>query len=380
MNKTSIPWVLDPDDKPGYTWNPAIGCKAISPGCAHCYAARLAGTRLAHLPQYAGLVSRKREVETVVHSRNSATLKLVESVGHWTGEVRFFPEKLAEPLRLRKPAGIFVMDMGDIALLDDDQFDTVFGVMAACQYLGRDGGPGHRFYVLTKRPAILRARLSVDRRQRWARSATMHGGGYDPDGIHDQVAMGPQVLPHVWIGASVCTQDEAEKNIPDLLQTPAAVRFLSMEPLLEEVDISDWMANQDAEQDTTSHAIWRGDARGIDWVIVGGESGPKARPYRPEWPAEIISQCNDAGVPVFHKQVGSNCITRNDDNFTAGEGDPDFPGWPDHLIAEGRVQDVNPVNRYQGADVRIRTRDRAGADPSEWREGLRVRQLPTVKR
>lgn len=296
MNKTSIAWVKNPDGTDGFTWNPFVGCKTAGEGCKNCYAARLAGTRLANLPQYAGLVSTKREVETLVKSyrgRNKGatpqvrgSLKVIESVGHWTGEVRFFPEKLVEPLRRKKPASIFVGDMGDIALLEFEQIAAIFGVMAA--------SPKHTYHVLTKRPERLRA---------WfAQLAQMDG---------DPWTTWP--LPNVRIGASVCTQADADRLIPELLQVPAALRFLSVEPLLELVRI---------EGINTPGGIlkplvglnWVPTARGlelspksvgpkIDWVIVGGESGPGARPCNVDWIRSIVSQCAAAVTPCFVKQM-----------------------------------------------------------------------------
>lgn len=370
MNKTSIAWVRNFDGSQGYTWNPFVGCKVVSPGCAHCYAARLAGTRLAHLPQYAGLVTRKREVETTMHSRNSASLKLVESVGHWTGEVRFFPEKLDEPLRLRKPTSIFVGDMGDLFHdgLTNEQIASVFGVMAAC--------PQHTFHVLTKRAERMRAwfewvqgnpakRLGDAVADAWEFSEEFgafvqnYVGGWaswrnqhDGNPLNGTVKRWP--LANVRVGVTVENQAAASERIPLLLQTPASVRFLSMEPLLEAVRIDDIDNHQGGSLKPLVGLNWVLTSRGlelspkevgpkIDWVIVGGESGPRACRCNIEWIRDIIGQCRQAGVPVFVKQIGARATIEAEGHAT------------------GRFFHLN---------------DRAGADPTEWPEDLRVHEFP----
>ena len=374
MNKTSIAWVRNPDGTPGFTWNPVKGCTPISPGCAHCYASRLASTRLAHLPEYKGLA----------HD------------GKWTGEVRFFPERLAEPLRHRKPAGIFLNDMGDTyhESVTFEQIAAMYGVMAAC--------PQHTFYVLTKRAKqrrewfgwldtmaercrsvfpyenhewlrmhVLRAKVVRDAAARKMPSYTeMVAGGWP--------------LPNVIEMSTVCTQAETDRDIPELLQTPAARRGLSIEPMLEEIDIAHSGAlgcNCEGEQCSGGCAWYKacgkeGLSHRTDLVIIGGESGPHARPFQVDWARSIRDQCKAAGVAYFLKQLGANCQTRNDDNFTCGDGDIDFPGWPDHLAAEDRIEEIPQGMEYQGAPVRLHFRDRAGADPAEWRDDLRVREFP----
>ena len=331
MNPTSISWVRGPDGAPGFTWNPMVGCTPVSAGCANCWAARLASTRLDHLPDYKGLAKD----------------------GKWIGGARFLPDRLAQPLHKRKPAGIFVRDMGDLFHEDitDEQLDSVFGIMAACQFLGRgDAVDGHRFYILTKRAKRQREYLQAKNlRERWAKRAVWYGGGINPDGIHDQVFYGKGPLSNVFVGVSIEDQPTADERIPELLQTPAAVRFVSYEPALAAVRIPGMLRMHTPEEEPNPT---------VDWVIVGGESGPSARPCHVEWIRSIIPQCQDAGCAVFTKQLGSNCVDRNDRGLPP-------TGWPDCRFTS-----------LDARQVRINLRDRTGADPSEWPEDLRVREWP----
>jgi protein gp37 len=390
MNPTSIAWCLSPDGSPGFTWNPVVGCRPVSPGCNACWASRLASTRLAHLPQYAGLAKD----------------------GRWTGEVRFLSERLAEPLRKRKPCGIFVCDMGDLfhESVTDEQIAAAFGVMGAC--------PWHRFYVLTKRARRMRewfgwVDCEVKRRLREAEGTPREGIELEPQDYVAQAALRhrkvraevfpvpgaagrmawPQrwPLPNVWCGCTVDDQQRAEERIPDLLQTPAAVRFLSVEPLLGPVDLEQlndgsWYDSEGAQcyDALRGAAYYRDGEHGlaggprIDWVVCGAESGPSARLCQVDWIRSIVRQCRVAQVPCFVKQLGANCRARNDENWTGDENDPGFPKWPGHLVGEDRIEHL-PGGGYQGAPVRVRFRNRAGADPAEWPVDLRVRELPEVR-
>lgn len=364
MNPTSISWCLGPDGTPGYSWNCFAGCSAkpISKGCEHCWACRLAATRLAHKPGYKGLAYVDDSGEGAIPCR-------------WSGEVRFFPEKLTEPLRRRKPTGIFCGDMGDIALLPFEQIAAIFGVMAAT--------PQHRYFILTKRPGRLRewfawASENTARKIADACAATCQFGEdfdifvanyidgwsrpkWDPDQTNPANGTRPRwPLPNVWVGCSVCTQEDADRNIPELLQIPAAVRFLSCEPLLEAVDLRE-VVMPDGDCLGAGLDNLGGSGTEIDWVIVGGESGPTARPCSVDWVRSIAQQCKYAGVPVFVKQLGANVIADHDDCSTGKSARYDLD-WA------------------KGGGLKVRMRDRAGADPAEWPADLRVRQLPEVLR
>jgi protein gp37 len=337
MNKTSISWVRNPAPiaGTGFSWNCFAGCSPNKPsaGCANCYAERLAATRLAHLPAYAGLTSM---VDT------SGETTEARSRPRWTGTVRFFPEKLAEPLRRRTLSGIFVGDMGDVALLPNEHIAAIFGVMAAC--------PQHRFYLLTKRPARLR---------KWFEWATDDGArcrivGLPAAELHARQKDWHQIrwrwpLPNVWIGTSVCTRADLG-NLYELRRIPAAVRFVSFEPLLED--------------------LGKVDLTGIAWAIVGGESGPRARPMHLEWMRSLNQQCKAAGVARWNKQLGAK-IAGDNEPFCVqrwfGEGWTSIPP----IIGE------NAQKKPDGAlAFGIGSPGSAGADMSEWPEELRVRELP----
>lgn len=271
------------------TWNPVTGCTLVDRGCENCYAARLAATRLQHHPSRAGL-----------------TRTNVAGVAKWTGEVRFNEQWLDQPLRWTKPRRIFVCAHGDLFHEDvpDDWIDRIFAVMALC--------PQHTFQVLTKRPE--RAAKYFDARRDgdpWAEAADWLSDLLDLE--NHAVVLEPKdiPLPNVWLGTSISDQASAEARIPHLLACPAAVRFVSVEPMLGPVDLrcvrvedEDVAMNIDA---LAVQHIWYnlyGGGR-LDWVICGGESGPGAR----VWPGfdaaarSLRDQCQVAGVAFFMKQM-----------------------------------------------------------------------------
>lgn len=270
------------------TWNPTVGCMKVSAGCEQCYAITTA-YRLEHAfkqEAYQGL-----------------TRKLPDGSVNWTGKVSTLPDRLALPLSWNKPRRIFVDSMSDLFHEDvpDDFIDQVFAVMAMCEQ--------HTFQVLTKRPERMLA--SARRLQErfaaetpYLQAVTVPGRlaarteAWWAIGATDEYRW---PLPNVWLGVSVEDQRAADERIPLLLQTPAAVRFLSCEPLLGRIELSDVSGWRDA-------ARWLGRMNlgldAISWVIAGGESGPKYRPMDLDWARSLRDQCQASGVAFHFKQIG----------------------------------------------------------------------------
>jgi protein gp37 len=274
VGKTSIEWTRGDDGSAGASCNPIVGCTECSPGCANCYAARLAATRLRSTYQYKDLavIAPDGAIPTPAALRYGKTPR-------WTGEVRFLPERLNEPRHWKKPRRIFVCDMGDLfhEKVHDEWIDQVFAMMVDC--------PQHTFQVLTKRAERMRdylRKVSVDQILQHVR------------GLGNVLALG-NTLPNVWCGVSVENQHFADERIPVLLETPAAVRWISAEPLLGPISFGEVMRAL-----PPGHLYWPP----LDWVVCGGESGPNARPMHPDWARSLRDQCQAAGVPFFFKQWG----------------------------------------------------------------------------
>lgn len=314
-DKTGISWT-------DATWNPVRGCSRVSEGCRHCYAERVAARFSGPGQPYEGLIKiRKSEVinyrETLAERKT--IVKDVEEP-RWNGKVRFVTQHLADPLRWKKPRRIFVNSMSDLfhESLTNEQIAAVFGVMAAC--------PQHTFQVLTKRARRMREWFSwvTDHGAQGARSACRVSAS-DIIGrpVESQV---PPVggfawpLHNIWLGVSVENQAAADERILDLLATPAAVRFLSCEPLLRPIDLAGAPAGRrllagacGSMPGTCEDNSCR---TSIDWVIAGCESGSGARPADVAWFRSLRDQCAAAGVPFFLKQAVG---TRRE--FVAGKGD-----------------------------------------------------------
>lgn len=345
---TAIEWTDE-------TWNPVTGCTKVSAGCKNCYAEGVA-------------------------DRFWGERKFTD--------VRTHPDRLYAPMSWRKPRRVFVNSMSDL-FHEDVPFhfiDDVFGVMLQAKQ--------HTFQVLTKRP---------ERMLEWAGSANAR---------HDDILGGldgKNPIPNLWLGVSAEDQATFDKRVPLLLKTPAAVRFVSMEPLLAAVDVSshvgertrrhlqasvsgmlrnksfDHLLDDDGRPLTPLDAQIRlesmlaagvkvipvslncdgfSDQTGcpghrmpsIDWVIVGGESG-RARPCDVAWIRSIVEQCKAARVPCFVKQLGS-CVQIADSPLRE---------WPSARLISGPG---GGMGRCIGLD------DRKGGDPSEWPEDLRVREFP----
>ena len=276
MGTTKIEWT-------DATWNPVTGCTPIAAGCKNCWAKRMVG-RLAGRYGY----SAQEPFRPTLHA-----------------------DRMMEPLLWRKPRRIAVALMGDLfhAEVPNEFIDRVFAVMAF--------SPRHTFQLLTKRPdraAEWFERCKANRRGYWCGAAgylldQLSGGDggetptpewikphleatrkhYYPDAnlkiLGDTSLLTPWPLPNVWLGCSFSNQKEANAFLPQLVACPAAVLFASIEPLLERIEIPRTYLSR------------------LGWVIVGGESGPGARPMHPDWARSIRDQCQAAGVPFFMKQM-----------------------------------------------------------------------------
>jgi protein gp37 len=264
MGETSIQWT-------DHTWNPTRGCSRVSPGCEHCYAeviaARFGGPGL----PFGGYARRGPQG------------------GRWTGKVSLVEDKLGDPLAWKEPRKVFVNSMSDLfhEKLSNEEIAAVFGVMSAC--------PQHTFQILTKRSARMRewfAWLAAACKERvgsedWfvQNTAIKLGVKIPLHTVKGTIKSYPWPLENVHLGVSVEDQTRADERVPDLLACPASVRWLSCEPLLEAVHVTG-MA-------------------GLDWLVVGGESGPGARPMSLTAARSLRDQCGADDVRFFFKQTGA---------------------------------------------------------------------------
>lgn len=259
-DKTAIGWT-------DATWNPVTGCSKVSPGCAHCYAegvtACYAGGR--------GWIEEHRPWTPANAEHN----------------VRLRPERLDQPLRWRKPRMVFVNSMSDLfhEQVPDDFIDEVWAVMGACSQ--------HTFQVLTKRPERMQDYLSAfDQDRRWRLALRAAQRFEDGDAMADWFFDQPWPLPNVWLGVSI--ENRRYVHRADLLrETPAAVRFISAEPLLGPLGplglggTVEW-GDGFRDVDYMGPSL---DLTGVDWLIVGGESGPKHRPVDRQWVRDLRDAC-----------------------------------------------------------------------------------------
>jgi protein gp37 len=322
------------------TWNPVVGCKMVSPGCANCYAEtmsnRLAGMALADDVKLGAKPTRKDHYLKVIDFER----------GRFNGKVQLVPEALADPLGWRKPRRVFVNSMSDL-FHEGVPFEYVAKVYAVCLL-----AQWHTFQILTKRPE-----RAVEFR-RWLEIAS--GGDpydylvdlsrtmFDRDTIlracNRARVESTWPIPNVWLGTSV--EDQKRKTRIDALRcTVPALRFLSLEPLLEDLETLD--------------------LAGIGWVIVGGESGHGARPCNVAWVRSIVEQCKAAGVACFVKQLGGNVEW---DGCQGGYGD----GVPDVWPHGTQREDI-------GGGFRVWLNDKKGGDMAEWTSDLRVREMPQLQ-
>lgn len=377
------------------TVNAVNGCSVVSPGCTNCYAMRLAGTRMRDHPTRKGLTFDSKAGPV------------------WNGEIRVNEKAMLEPLRWAKPRMCFWNAHGDLfhPAVPDEVIDRCFAIMALT--------PHHTHQVLTKRPARMRQYFE----ERWqgtpARQIDCGSAGIldiptgGETGRRHQVEIACEViiddlgladtrkphlwtedgslklsqwawpLPNVWLGVSVEDQQRADERIPDLLATPAAVRWLSCEPLLGRVDVRQWLHDYGCSacgyggvvDERCRDCGWHGsvvhqagpcpdcgvilsddyacpecgesDGEGdfgptvsgsrlglLDWIVVGGESGPGARPMHPAWARSLREQCAAAGVPFLFKQWGAWAPL--DTGLPAWHGNA---AWPDGSVGFGDAKD-----------------------------------------
>jgi protein gp37 len=281
------------------TWNPIVGCSIVSPGCTNCYAMRMAARleAIGPRPDGSGNVGLMHYAGTTQNRRGKPT---------WTGKVAMAADAvLTAPLRRRKPTTYFVNSMGDLFHegVPDEWIDRVFAVMALA--------PQHTFQVLTKRASRMREYMA--RRSGRHHPAMVFATCLSATGTvaHPSIDLTAWPLPNVWLGVSAEDQRRAYERIPELLATPAAVRFVSAEPLIGPIYFDPlWLRASPSAMAASGRlpanapAWTRIGSTALDWIIVGGESGRGARPMHPGWARMIRDQCATAGVPFFFKQWG----------------------------------------------------------------------------
>lgn len=301
-DKTGISWT-------DATWNPTTGCDKVSPGCDHCYAMTLA--------------KRLQAMGSPRYQNDGDPATSGPGFGF-----TMHPDALDQPLRWTRPRRIFVNSMSDLfhSQMTTGFLAEVWAVMSMA--------PQHTFQVLTKRPGVMASvltrnvspgnGLSMPFKMMVDEARLRRGVSVLPDSRRDDGTYA-WPLPNVWLGTSVEDQKRADLRIPHLLRTPAAVRFLSCEPLLGPVDLQ-----------VSARVGWRQARHGwvndlLHWVIVGGESGRGARPMHPDWARSLRDQCQDAGVTFFMKQTGA--VLAQEWSLSRRKGD-DPTEWPETFPQE----------------------------------------------
>jgi protein gp37 len=404
------------------TWNPLAGCTPVSPGCLNCYAAGMA-VRLAAMGKADYAPRRESEQLGTPYDKHTPAKTVHLAVRNngravFTGEVRTLPHKLSEPLKWKKPRRVFVNSMSDLFHKDVpfEFIDQVFGVMAIT--------PEHTYQILTKRPErmaeYMQSLMTPEGHMRAIQARDKNNFDQQLHGAILRLRMGTP-LPNVWLGTSVENQATADERIPHLLRVPAAVRFLSMEPLLGPVDLrrvrfaptqtvdaftGRWSWNEAYPHTDGGFADLSGkkENASIRWVIVGGESGPNSRSCNIDGIRSIIKQCHAAGVPCFVKQLGAKPFDTKSEAFCEFTN---FQTWvnkasswlggvsgggmrykrPEKVVcvdAVGRVCNIGADfmrARDEGkfpvtAHFPMNLRDLKGGDMSEWPEDMRVRHMP----
>ena len=340
-DRTNIAWC-------DATFNPWIGCTKVGPGCEHCYASVSTPARTLGVVLGAGQ-PRRRTSESNWRKPlawNARPFSECMACG-WRGEKRDTKEVM-NPIGFHPAPGavrgcpkcdahaikearrrVFCASLADV-------FDNEVPEEWRVQLWGLiENTPNLTWLLLTKRIGNAAKMLPSCR---WGKTYSANP------------------YPNVWLGATIVNQEEADRDIPKLLATPAAKRFVSYEPALGPVDFEFHLPCKEEG------------IAGLDWILVGGESaqpGYPARPFDIQWARDTVRQCREAGVAVFVKQMGSALRVRNDS----------MEEWPDEdAFSDAIPEEYQPA--YQGELVCIRLKDRAGADPAEWPSDLRVREFP----
>lgn len=313
-NKHKIQWLNLPGYK-GESWNPVIGCSKVSEGCENCYALRMA-IRIAGMERKTGRINYRAALMPDANNKQN----------EWNG-LTFLAddEKVLQPLIWKQPRVVFVCSMGDL-FHESVPFEWVDKVMAIAALL-----PKHIFIVLTKRAKRMAEYFEEGKEKlvkRWENAIYEMGiadKNEDPDAaacfLYNRCLSGAKVadwgwpLSNVWVGVTAENQTRANERVPYLLQMPAAVRFVSVEPMLGPVNLMRIPAKYWGKEYKSSEyngielsALIGGsntpEPWHLNWVICGGESGHKARPMNPDWVRNLKNQCRAAGVPFFFKQWG----------------------------------------------------------------------------
>jgi protein gp37 len=356
---TSIEWTDE-------TWNPVVGCSRVSAGCEHCYAERVAHRKM--------------------HESHKGLTVVGKHGPRWTGEVRFLPERLTDPFSWRKRRRVFVNSMSDLfhEKLSGAQIAAVFAVMAAT--------PGHTYQVLTKRPARARqwfASIAEDPAA-WLSSASEALVGVDEDTacaianwvnglarwkrapadgnpLDGSVRRWP--LPNVHLGVSIEDQATADERVRVLRDCPAAVHWISQEPQLGAIEYHpntfEWVPIL-PDEDEEGRLL-----PPIRWIVIGGESGPGARPFDLAWARRTLEQTRRTDTKCFIKQLGARPMATC--GRCRGDGiDPVRVGHDPEYCSEcgGASQGSEPEP--------LELTDRKGGAMEEWPPDLRVRDLPGV--
>jgi protein gp37 len=289
---TKIQWTNE-------TWNPLAGCSKVSDGCKNCYAIKDA-------------VRLSENTNPKIRAKYEGTTK---DGNNWTGKINLASDDvLTQPLRWTRPRQIFVNSMSDLfhENVPDEWIDRIFAVIAMSAH--------HIFQILTKRPERMKEYFSKVEERRTNIGGWIKGNFRQNVNDKDWAYLTTFPIENVWLGVSVENQKTADERIPLLLETPAAIRWLSCEPLLEEVDLTNLRIVYPVKLDALTGAFFSQNGaiitdkdvpeigNKIDWVVVGGESGTNHRKCDVNWIRSIARQCHAVDVPVFIKQLGGTVI------------------------------------------------------------------------